>query len=94
MAFDSRAGPSFYAVKLAKPPSQYIKDNFVVTTSGMCSTEPLNCTIAALGTKSIMFGADYPFEKAEEAGHFIDTVGLPDDVRADICFKNAEAFLD
>ena len=39
-----------------------------------------------------MFGADYPFEKAEEAGHFIDKVGLPDDVRTDICFKNAEAF--
>jgi 2,3-dihydroxybenzoate decarboxylase len=90
--FDSRAGPSFYAVKLAKPPSQYIKDNFVVTTSGMCSAEPLNCTIAALGHKSIMFGADYPFEKAEEAGHFIDNVALADDVRADICFNNAENF--
>ena len=90
--FDSRAGPSFYAVKLAKPPSQYIKDNFIVTTSGMCSAEPLNCTIAALGHERIMFGADYPFEKAEEAGHFIDSVPLSDDVRADICFKNAEQF--
>jgi len=25
--FDSRAGPDFYAVKLGKTPSQYIKDN-------------------------------------------------------------------
>ncbi len=48
----------------------------MVTTSGMCSAEPLNCTIAALGHERIMFGADYPFEKAEEAGHFIDTVPL------------------
>src|SRR5215813_13715413 len=54
--FDSRAGPSFYAVKLSKPPSQYIKDNIIVTTSGMCSAEPLNCTIAALGRERIMFG--------------------------------------
>src|SRR5271167_3495727 len=38
--FDSRAGPDFYAVKLAKSPSHYFKDNFVVTTSGMCSAEP------------------------------------------------------
>jgi 2,3-dihydroxybenzoate decarboxylase len=90
--FDSRAGPSFYAVKLAKPPSHYIKENIIVTTSGMCSAEPLNCTIAALGHERIMFGADYPFEKAEEAGHFIDSAPLPDDVRADICFNNAEKF--
>src|SRR6516162_3862389 len=44
--FDSRAGPDFYAIKLGKPPSHYFKENFLVTTSGMCSAEPLNCTIA------------------------------------------------
>ena len=91
--FDSRAGPDFYAIKLARRPSEYFRDNFVVTTSGMCSAEPLNCTIAALGHERIMFGADYPFEKAQEAGHFIDSVTLSDDVRADICFRNAERLL-
>ena len=39
--FDSRA--KLYGVKLAKQPSDYIKQNIVVTTSGMCSAEPLNC---------------------------------------------------
>src|SRR5712671_6833531 len=86
---DSRAGPDFYAIKLAKKPSQYFKDNFVVTTSGMCSAEPLNCTISALGSERVMFAADYPFESVDEAGHFIDTVPLADKVRADICFNNA-----
>jgi 2,3-dihydroxybenzoate decarboxylase len=89
--FDSRA--KLYGVKLAKPPSQYIKENIVVTTSGMCSAEPLHCALAALGRGRIMFAADYPFESAEEAGHFIDSVPLPDDVRADICFNNAENYL-
>jgi 2,3-dihydroxybenzoate decarboxylase len=92
--FDSRAGPDFYAVKLAKPPSQYIKDNIVVTTSGMCSPEPLNCTIAALGHERMMFAADYPFEKVEEAGHFIDSVPLDERVRADICYNNAARLLN
>jgi 2,3-dihydroxybenzoate decarboxylase len=92
--FDSRAGPDFYAVKLAKPPSQYIKDNIVVTTSGMCSPEPLNCTIAALGHERMMFAADYPFESAEESGHFIDSVALDERVRADICFNNAARLLN
>ncbi len=91
--FDSRAGPDFYAVKLAKPPSQYIKQNIVVTTSGMCSAEPLDCTIAALGPERIMFAADYPFESAEEAGHFIDGVALDERVRDDICFNNAARLL-
>ena len=60
--FDSRA--KLYNVKLAKPPSAYIKENILVTTSGMCSAEPLNCSIAALGHEHVMFAADYPFEAA------------------------------
>lgn len=85
--FDSRA--KLYGIKLAKPPSEYIKQNILVTTSGMCSQEPLDCTIAALGHERIMFAADYPFEQAEEAGHWIDSVKLPDNVRTDIAFNNA-----
>jgi 2,3-dihydroxybenzoate decarboxylase len=91
--FDSRAGPDFYAVKLAKPPSQYVRENIVVTTSGMCSAEPLACTLSALGWERVMFAADYPFESADEAGHFIDTVPLADSLRADICFNNAARLL-
>src|SRR5262249_21555559 len=72
--FDSRA--RLYGIKLAKAPSDYIRENILVTTSGMCSAEPLNCAIAALGHERIMFAADYPFEQAEEAGHWMDTVPL------------------
>jgi 2,3-dihydroxybenzoate decarboxylase len=89
--FDSRA--KLYGVKLAKPPSQYIRDNIVVTTSGMCSADPLNCTISALGSDHVMFAADYPFESAKEAAEFIDHVPLAEDVRADICFNNAAKLL-
>ena len=91
--FDSRAGPGFYAVKLAKLPSQYVKDNIVVATSGMCSAEPLACTIGALGHDRVMFAADYPFESVEEAAHFIDGVSLDEKVRNDICFDTAARLL-
>jgi 2,3-dihydroxybenzoate decarboxylase len=91
--FDSRAGPGFYAVKLAKLPSQYVKDNIVVATSGMCSADPLNCTISALGHDNVMFAADYPFESMDEAAHFIDGVALDDKVRNDICFGNVTRLL-
>ncbi|MGB7177260.1 MAG: amidohydrolase family protein, partial [Xanthobacteraceae bacterium] len=85
--FDSRA--KLYSVKLAKPPSAYIKENILVTTSGMCSAEPLNCSISALGHQHVMFAADYPFEAAEEAGEFLDHAPLTDKVRADIAVNNA-----
>jgi 2,3-dihydroxybenzoate decarboxylase len=85
--FDSRA--KLYGVKLAKKPSDYIRQNIVVTTSGMCAAEPLDCTIAALGKHRVMFAADYPFEQAAEAGGFLDKTPLADGVREDIAFNNA-----
>ena len=89
--FDSRA--KLYGIKLEKPPSQYIKENIAVTTSGMCSAEPLTCTISALGADRVMFSADHPFEEADEAGHFMDTVPLAENVRADIAHNNAVRLL-
>jgi 2,3-dihydroxybenzoate decarboxylase len=85
--FDSRA--KLYGVKLARPPSQYIRENIVVTLSGMFSAEPLNCTIAALGGDRVMFSADYPFESVDEAAEFMDTVALDDRLRHDIAYNNA-----
>ena len=85
--FDSRA--ALYGVKLGKKPSDYIKQNFVVTTSGMSSAEPLNCALAALGNDRVMFAADYPFEQAAEAGEFLDQTPLAGPVREGIAFKNA-----
>ena len=91
--FDSRTGPDFYNVGLKNPVSHYIKTNIEITTSGMCSAEPLNCAIAALGHERIMFAADYPFEKAEEAGHWLDGEKLDETVRADIAYNNAVKLL-
>lgn len=89
--FDSRA--KLYAAKLPKPPSAYIRENIVVTCSGMYSLEPLRCTIDALGIDNVMFSADYPFESLEEAAKFIDEVPLSETERRAICFANAERIL-
>jgi predicted TIM-barrel fold metal-dependent hydrolase len=40
-----------------------------------------------------MFAADYPFESAPEAGHFLDVTPLSEPVRADIAFGNAVRLL-
>jgi 2,3-dihydroxybenzoate decarboxylase len=89
--FDSRA--KLYGVNLAKPPSHYIKENILVTVSGVFAAEPLYCAVSALGRDRVMFAADYPFEDAEEAGHFMDTVPLDATLRAEVAYDNAAKLL-
>jgi len=89
--FDSRA--ELYGVKLRKKPSQYIRENILVTVSGVFAAEPLYCAIGALGRERVMFAADYPFESAEEAGHFMDRVPLEEALRADVAHNNAARLL-
>jgi 2,3-dihydroxybenzoate decarboxylase len=85
--FDSRA--KLYGVKLKRQPSDYIRENIVVTTSGMFSFEPIDCAIKALGRENVMFSADYPFESPAEAGAFMNELPLQDDVLKDISYNNA-----
>ncbi|MFH1652139.1 MAG: amidohydrolase family protein [Chloroflexota bacterium] len=59
------------AVKLKKSPSEYLRDNFYVTTSGMCWYPALLCAILALGADRILFAADYPHESGKEAADFM-----------------------
>ena len=79
---------------LLEPPSTYIRKNIAVTTSGVCSLEPLRCALAALGEDRIMFSADYPFENTAEAAHFIDTAPISDRLREQLCYMNAERILN
>ncbi len=89
--FDSRA--AIYGLKLKKRPSEYIRGNVRVTTSGMFSADPLQCAIGSLGAGSVMFSVDYPFESSIEAGQFIETAPLDDHARTNVCFRNAERVL-
>jgi 2,3-dihydroxybenzoate decarboxylase len=84
---DSRA--KLYGVTLRKSPSDYIRDNIAISISGVYSPEPLACAIAALGASRILFAADYPYESAETAASFIETVAIEEAARVAICFGNA-----
>lgn len=89
--FDSRA--KLYGVRLANPPSSYIRNNFAVTTSGLFSNDPLICSINALGAGRVMFSADYPFESMKEAADFIENAALSDSDREAVCHGNATKIL-
>ena len=90
--FDSRA--KLYGVKLSKKPSEYIRENMRVTTSGMFSNEPLRCAIDAMGVGCVMFSADYPFESMKEAGEFFDAAKISDRERLLVGYENANNLLN
>lgn len=81
------------AMRLEKRPSEYFKRNIHVTTAGVCSDAPLRCAIDALGADRVMFSVDYPFERAEEAGEWIENAPLSAEERAAVCHGNAEKLL-
>ena len=89
--FDSRA--KLYALKLRKRPSDYIRENIWVTTSGMFSADPVMCSVSALGRERVLFSADYPFENSDESEAFMQSLPPDEDLRADIAFRNAERLL-
>ncbi|RMH47989.1 MAG: amidohydrolase [Alphaproteobacteria bacterium] len=80
-------------MRLASPPSAYLRRNVWVTTSGVCDNPPLRCAIDALGRDRVMFSVDYPFERPEEAGAWIEAAPLDGDERRLVCHDNAAALM-
>lgn len=76
--------------KLSMPPSQYIKEHFMVSTSGLFSPESLMLAISTMGAARILFAVDYPYESIEEGVAFIDNAPISDSDREKICYLNAK----
>jgi len=79
--------------KVPKKPSEYFKDNFLVTTSGMFSQPALLCAYLQLGADNILFAVDYPFESNEDGVKFMDAAPLCDRDKEKIYHINAEMLL-
>ena len=79
--------------KLQKNPSQYFKDNFYVTTSGMYWQPVLQFVCSALGSDRIMFATDYPYESIKEAAQFIESATISDGDKRQISHLNSEKIL-
>jgi 2,3-dihydroxybenzoate decarboxylase len=90
---DSRWGIIKHTKKLKKSPSEYIRENFYVTTSGMCSNNPFMCAVHELGEKRVMFSVDYPYESSKIAAEFIEQVPLSKEALENICYRNAQHIL-
>lgn len=80
--------------RMEKLPSEYFKDNFVITTSGMTYAPPLKLSNEVLGAEKILFAADYPYESVGEAVDFMDSAPVTESDRHKIYHANAEALFD
>jgi 5-carboxyvanillate decarboxylase len=76
--------------KLKRLPSEYIRDNFFFTTSGMLSQAAFLCTQLAVGADRILFAVDYPHEQSQETINFLDTAAISERDREKIYHLNAE----
>ena len=74
-------------------PSDIIRRNIAVTTTGVCSHASLTCAIEAVGEDNVMFSVDYPYESCDTAAAFIETAPLTDATRPKVCYGNAERML-
>lgn len=92
---DSRwAYHNHHGIELARGnPSEYLRHNLYVTTSGVCSTPPLLCALLALGSDHVLFGTDHPFEEMAEATAFLESAPIDEEDRAKIAHLNAERLL-
>ncbi len=79
--------------RLPKLPSEYFGTNISITTSGVFSHSGLLDAIEVIGAENVMFSADYPFEKNEEATEFIRTAPLSSEDKELISHGNAERIL-
>jgi 2,3-dihydroxybenzoate decarboxylase len=77
--------------KMEKLPSEYFKDNFLITTSGMTYAPPLKLSNEVLGADRILFAADYPYESLRESVEFMDSTPITEVDRHKIYHANAEA---
>lgn len=76
--------------RLERKPSDYMKDNFMVTTSGVFFQPAFMCTYLALGADRIAFAADYPYEENKIAVQFMEQAPISDADKERICHQNAE----
>ena len=67
--FDPDARPD-----LKRKPSEYLKDNMLVTTSGNYLQAAVMCTCEAMGLDRILLATDHPYEDSDECMEFLESL--------------------
>jgi 5-carboxyvanillate decarboxylase len=78
------------SMKNLRKPSDYVRNNFMMTTSGMFFQPAFMCAYLALGADRLLFAVDYPYEANKEAVQFMAVAPICDSDKEKICHLTAE----
>jgi len=69
--------------------SQYLRENFYITTSGNFRTQALTDVILEVGSDRVLYSVDYPYEFMDEASSWFDNAPISHTDRLKIGHGNA-----
>jgi len=76
--------------KLQKRPSDYLKENFYVTTSGMAWQPPILYAQSVLGVDRVLYAMDYPYQFVPDEVKVTDDLPISDADKKKLYQTNAE----
>jgi 2,3-dihydroxybenzoate decarboxylase len=76
--------------KLNRKPSEYLRENFYVTTSGMAWEPPILYAQSVLGVDRVLYAMDYPYQFVPEEVKVTDDLPIPDLDKQKLYQLNAE----
>lgn len=85
---------SLKTLKCKRYVSDYLKQNFYITTSGYYDTPSLQHCVANLGIDKIMFSVDYPYEDSVETSQWLDTIPYSEEEKKMIAYTTAAKLLN
>jgi predicted TIM-barrel fold metal-dependent hydrolase len=74
---------------LKKVPSQYLRDNMLMTTSGNYLPAAFKCSQEVFGMEKILLATDYPYEEMTESLAFLESLELSQDEKELLYYRNA-----
>ncbi|MFZ0452064.1 MAG: amidohydrolase family protein [Desulfatiglandaceae bacterium] len=83
--FDPDARP-----KLSKKPSEYLRNNIYITTSGNHYQPAFMCAYEAIGIDRMLWGTDYPYEDLQECIQSLEQKPISSLDKEKIYYRNAE----
>jgi 2,3-dihydroxybenzoate decarboxylase len=75
--------------RLRRLPSEYLRSNFHVTTSGNFCPSAFACTLEVMGADRVMFSVDYPMDDNQTGAEFMASYPMDDATRRKVSSENA-----
>ena len=88
---DHRLSKLTTGVPAKRKMSEYLRENFYLTTSGNFRTPTFIEVMMEVGSDRLLFSVDYPFEETNEAAEWFDKLEISENDRVKIGRTNASA---